>query len=109
VAGEEAPYSKPAIVQLREKYREALPELEFLSESDVNVKKLTELEAKLIGKDQVIESLVRNGEQLKEKMLKIEASKGLDISAEDEATLKAFLLDLKAGNVRIVPAKTKKP
>lgn len=31
VRGEDSPYSKPAIKQLRDKYREALPELEFLS------------------------------------------------------------------------------
>jgi hypothetical protein len=30
VKGEESPYSKPAIEQLRAKYREALPDLEFL-------------------------------------------------------------------------------
>ncbi|MFX1538303.1 MAG: hypothetical protein ACFFDI_29285 [Promethearchaeota archaeon] len=30
VRGEDAPYSKPAIEQLRAKYREALPDLEFL-------------------------------------------------------------------------------
>jgi hypothetical protein len=32
VRGEEAPYSQPAINQLREKYREAVPVLEFLTE-----------------------------------------------------------------------------
>jgi hypothetical protein len=32
VRGEEAPYSRPAIEQLRNKYREALPDLEFLSQ-----------------------------------------------------------------------------
>jgi hypothetical protein len=31
VRGEDAPYSKPAVEQLRQKYREALPELEFLA------------------------------------------------------------------------------
>jgi hypothetical protein len=31
VRGEDSPYSKPAIEQLRKKYREALPELEFLN------------------------------------------------------------------------------
>jgi uncharacterized coiled-coil protein SlyX len=78
-SGEEAPYSKPNIEQLREKYREALPELEFLSESNINVKKLTELETKLGEKDQVIEALVRNGTELKEKMQKIEGSReGID-------------------------------
>ena len=75
VSGEESPYSKPNIEQLRGKYREALPELEFLSESNVNVKKLEELEHKLSEKDQVIESLVRNGTELKEKMQKIEGSR----------------------------------
>jgi hypothetical protein len=34
VRGEEAPYSKPAIEQLRGKYREALHELEFLSPAE---------------------------------------------------------------------------
>ena len=75
VSGEESPYSKPNIEQLRQKYREALPELEFLSESNVNVKKLEELEHKLSDKDQVIEALVRNGSELKEKILKIEGSR----------------------------------
>ena len=32
VRGEDAPYSKPAIEQLRQKYREALPELEFMEQ-----------------------------------------------------------------------------
>jgi hypothetical protein len=32
VRGEDSPYSKPAIEQLREKYHQALPELEFLNE-----------------------------------------------------------------------------
>jgi hypothetical protein len=31
-SGEEAPYSKPAIEQLRSKYREAIPQLEFLTD-----------------------------------------------------------------------------
>jgi len=35
VKGEESPYSKPAIEQLRAKYREALPELMFLNSHDV--------------------------------------------------------------------------
>jgi hypothetical protein len=34
VRGEDAPYSKPAIEQLRKKYREALPDLEFLREPE---------------------------------------------------------------------------
>jgi hypothetical protein len=34
IRGEEQPYSKPAIEQLRAKYREALPELEFLSQTE---------------------------------------------------------------------------
>lgn len=74
-SGEESPYSKPNVEQLREKYREALPELEFLSESNINVKKLNDLEQKLGEKDQVIESLVRNGSELKEKMQKMEGSR----------------------------------
>jgi hypothetical protein len=36
VSGEEAPYSRPAIEKLREKYQAALPELEFLSTVDQN-------------------------------------------------------------------------
>jgi hypothetical protein len=73
--GEESPYSKPNIEQLREKYQAALIDLEFLSESNVNVKKLNDLEHKLSDKDQVIESLVRNGTKLKEKMQTLEGSK----------------------------------
>jgi uncharacterized coiled-coil protein SlyX len=74
-SGEEAPYSKPLIEQLREKYQAALIDLEFLSESNVNIKKLNDLESKIGEKDQVIESLVRNGSELKEKMQKMEGSR----------------------------------
>jgi len=60
-SGEEAPYSKPNIKQLRQKYREALPDLEFLSEADSTIKgKIEELSAKAAEKDQIIESLVQN-------------------------------------------------
>ena len=74
-SGEEAPYSKPAIEQLRQKYREALPELEFLSEPKVDVERLEEMEQKLSEKDQVIEALAKNGAELKEKVERIEDSK----------------------------------
>jgi hypothetical protein len=37
VKSEESPYSKPAIEQLRQKYREALPDLEFLSNAHQKV------------------------------------------------------------------------
>jgi uncharacterized coiled-coil protein SlyX len=74
-SGEEAPYSKPLIEQLREKYQAALIDLEFLSESNVNIKKLNDLESKIGEKDQVIESLVKNGSELKEKMQKMEGSR----------------------------------
>jgi len=37
VKGEEAPYSRPAIDQLREKFREAVPLLEFVSEKQVTI------------------------------------------------------------------------
>lgn len=52
VRGEEAPYSQPAIEQLREKFREAVPLLEFTSETPVLPKdvqeKLAALEAEQI-------------------------------------------------------------
>jgi hypothetical protein len=64
VRGEDAPYSKPAIEQLRAKYKEALSELEFLSEQNVGLKKLEELEKKAGEKDQVIEMLSQNVEVL---------------------------------------------
>jgi hypothetical protein len=61
VSGEESPYSKPNIEQLRQKYREALPDLEFLNEADSTLKgKLEELSAKAAEKDQIIDSLVQN-------------------------------------------------
>ena len=47
VSGEELPYSRPAVEQLREKYREALPELEFSSEPHAAAEKVENL------KDQV--------------------------------------------------------
>lgn len=60
-SGEEAPYSKPNIEQLRQKYHEALPDLEFLSQADSTLKgKLEELSAKAAEKDQIIDSLVQN-------------------------------------------------
>jgi uncharacterized coiled-coil protein SlyX len=74
-SGEESPYSKPNVEQLREKYREALPELEFLSESNVNLKRLEEMEQKITEKDQVIEVLAKNGAELKAKVEQIEGSK----------------------------------
>lgn len=53
--GEEAPYSKPNTEQLRQKYREALPDLKFLSEADSTIKgKIEELSAKAAEKDQII-------------------------------------------------------
>ena len=49
VSGEEAPYSRPLIEQLRSKYKQALPDLEFLSEGVrvVDETKLNELELKV--------------------------------------------------------------
>ena len=49
VSGEEAPYSHPLIEQLRAKYKDALPDLEFLSEGVrvVDETKLNELELKV--------------------------------------------------------------
>jgi hypothetical protein len=60
--GEELPYSKPNIEQLRTKYKEALGELEFLSEADsITRAKVEELSAKAKQKDVVIEALITNG------------------------------------------------
>ena len=41
VRGEDAPYSQPAVEQLRAKYRAALPELEFLSMPQLNPASMT--------------------------------------------------------------------
>jgi hypothetical protein len=46
VKGEESPYSKPAIEQLRAKYREALPDLQFLSQTDDQATGFSPAEAK---------------------------------------------------------------
>jgi hypothetical protein len=73
VSGEESPYSKPNIEQLRQKYREALPELEFLSESNSNAKKLNDLETKITEKDAAIDSLLRNSEKTNLKLTEFEA------------------------------------
>jgi hypothetical protein len=40
VRGEDAPYSKPAIEQLRQKYKEALPELEFLHAESAELRRV---------------------------------------------------------------------
>ena len=42
-SGEEAPYSKPAIEQLRKKYAEALPELEFLQDDEGRARVIAEM------------------------------------------------------------------
>ncbi|MCJ7559583.1 hypothetical protein MUO79_03060 [Candidatus Bathyarchaeota archaeon] len=44
VRGEDAPYSKPAIEQLRAKYREALPELELLRTEEAEMRQTDEME-----------------------------------------------------------------
>ena len=49
VSGEEAPYSKPKVEQLRCKYREALGELEFLGEGYTDGKVLSEEDWKKIN------------------------------------------------------------
>jgi hypothetical protein len=63
VSGEDAPYSRPAIEQLRQKYHEALSELEFLSEPTVQIERVEEMEQKLREKETEIKSLVQNGQQ----------------------------------------------
>jgi uncharacterized coiled-coil protein SlyX len=52
-----------------------LPELEFLTEQDVNLKRLEDMEQKLSDKDQVIDALAKNGAELKAKVEQIEGSK----------------------------------
>jgi hypothetical protein len=47
VKGEEAPYSQPAIEQLREKFREAVPLLEFIAERPMVPKEVQERMAEL--------------------------------------------------------------
>ena len=68
-SGEEAPYSKPNIEQLRLKYREALPDLEFLSEADSTIRgKIEQLSAKAAEKDEIIDSLVQNKSREREEL-----------------------------------------
>ena len=87
VRGEDSPYSKPAIEQLRAKYREALPELEFLSEN-VGLKKLEEaaLESKNMAKE--LETLKQNMEGLKCTMFRM--AHNLPSSTTDEEVLQAM-------------------
>jgi integrase/uncharacterized coiled-coil protein SlyX len=59
------------IIQVAKLYNEC----DWGSGTATITKKLEELEHKLSDKDQVIESLVRNGTELKEKILKIEGSR----------------------------------
>jgi hypothetical protein len=49
VRGEQAPYSKPTIEQMRQKFREALPEIEFLIKTDET--KIKTMENKYKAKD----------------------------------------------------------
>jgi hypothetical protein len=72
VRGEDAPYSKPAIEQLRKKYREALPELEFLNVASVSqtseLQELKEKVAKIEGSRTALEALLLRVEKLENKL-----------------------------------------
>jgi hypothetical protein len=81
VRGEDAPYSKPETEKLRQKYREALPELEFLTE-EVGSQKLEDLEGQIIEKNKLISNLLQNSskkerdfQKLKEKVALFESTK----------------------------------
>jgi len=94
VRGEDSPYSKPATEQLRAKYKEALSELEFLSEQNVGLKKLEELEEKT----QVIEMLVQNMAALKRSVFRMSHNLSPtltdqdldDLMAEEEANMQVL-------------------
>ena len=73
VRGEDAPYSKPEVEKLRQRYLEAVPDLEFLnpsngSEKADEVKSLKEKVAKLEGAKPALEALLRRVEELEEKL-----------------------------------------
>jgi hypothetical protein len=74
VRGEDSPYSKPAIEQLRKKYREALPELEFLTmataQQTSEIEELKEKVAKMEGSRAALEMLLLRVEELERKLIK---------------------------------------
>jgi len=57
VKGEEAPYSRPAIEQLREKYREAVPLLEFTSEKPTVTKEMIKEEVSKMLEDEKLKPI----------------------------------------------------
>lgn len=57
VKGEENPYSRPAIEQLRAKYREALPELEFTSEAPTVSKEMLREEISKALEDEKLQKI----------------------------------------------------
>ncbi|MGB8780796.1 MAG: hypothetical protein WCD81_09135 [Candidatus Bathyarchaeia archaeon] len=82
VKGEEAPYSRPAIEQLRAKYREAVPALEFTSEAPAVSKEVIDRIEKLETERAEIRRQyhLRTGDELKEDKKRIvkEAKKAED-------------------------------
>lgn len=85
VRGEEAPYSRPAIEQLREKYREAVPLLEFTQPTQ-----LMELQKR----QEIVEELT-------DKMMR-----GMPLSEEDRANVRRYQIRL--GLKRLPPLKRKR-
>jgi hypothetical protein len=95
VKGEESPYSKPAKEQLRQKYREALPDLEFFNQQ----KKQETGE-----KDQVIEKLSQNVEVLTRSLTSFKRQvfrrdHNLPLNTSDEEIDQAMAADEKELNV----------
>jgi len=89
-------YDKSPMVypeHFRSEYAKVEPMLNIFSSQAIGLRKIEELERKLSDKDQVIETLVKNGAELKEKIQTIEGSReGL------EALLKRVLdLEKKLG------------
>lgn len=100
-SGEESPYSKPAVEQLKAKYVEALEELEFLSEGSVNRKKLEELEVKVEERNGAIAELLTNGNK---KTSEIDAMKeSMAILQAKFETISRFMASVYEG--KATPAK----
>jgi hypothetical protein len=71
VRGEDAPYSKPAVEQLRQKYREALGDLEFLGQTEVGVELTADQQAFFVKFAQLMDSHPDKAKRFEEFLLSL--------------------------------------
>jgi hypothetical protein len=72
VRGEDSPYSKPAVEQLRNKYRDALPGLEFLTPTNTATCEVERVKAK----NMVLQERITKMEQKMDILMELEKRNG---------------------------------